>query len=77
MMKAIFGKLGRKYTTAVLGAGLIVLNRSLDLGLDSETIWQMVAILGSWILGESAIDAAAAVKAFSKTLVETNKPPQP
>ena len=59
-MKGFFKKLGRKYTTAVLAALLVGLNKSLNLGLDETTVNQIVFILGCWILGESGIDAASA-----------------
>ena len=55
---------GRKFTSAVALAFLIAANDSLGLGLDGSpggTLDQMSLILGAWIIGESAIDAASAV----------------
>ena len=55
---------GRKFTSAVALAFLIAATDSLGLGLDGSpggTLDQMSLILGAWIIGESAIDAASAV----------------
>ena len=52
---------GRKFTSAVALALLIGVNDALHLGLESATLDQMSVIVGAWILGESAIDAARAV----------------
>ena len=62
-MKKLLSKMGgRKFLTAVSMALLIALNESLNLGLEGETLQQMSLILGSWILGESVIDASSAFK---------------
>ena len=64
-MRDILKKMGgRKFTSAVALAFLIAANDSLGLGLDGSpggTLDQMSLILGAWIIGESAIDAASAV----------------
>ena len=61
-MRDILKKLGgRKFTSAVALALLIGVNDALHLGLESATLDQMSLILGAWIIGESAIDAASAV----------------
>jgi len=64
-MRDVLKKLGgRKFTSAVALAFLIAANDSLGLGLDGSpggTLDQMSLILGAWIIGESAIDAASAV----------------
>ena len=61
-MRDILTKLGgRKFTSAVALALLIGVNDALHLGLESATLDQMSLILGAWIIGESAIDAASAV----------------
>ncbi len=57
MMRRAFTS--RKFVTAMVGALLVGLNDSLQLGLKPETIHQIVVILASWLVGESAIDAAA------------------
>lgn len=62
-MKNLLSKLGgRKFVTAVSMALLIALNEGLNLGLEGETLQQMSLILGSWIIGESVIDASSAFK---------------
>ncbi len=57
-MKKIFSS--RKFTTAILGALLVGLNDGLNLGLRHETVQHIVLILASWVVGESAVDAASA-----------------
>ena len=61
-MRDVLKKLGgRKFTSAVALAFLIGVNDALHLGLESATLDQMSVIVGAWIIGESAIDAASAV----------------
>lgn len=52
----------RKFLMALATGILIILNDGLDMGLDTETILYVVGIVGGWIIGESAVDAARAVK---------------
>tara|TARA_R110000824_G_scaffold73637_2_gene187490 strand:- start:3816 stop:4016 length:201 start_codon:yes stop_codon:yes gene_type:complete len=66
-MKGILNNLGgRKFLTAVSMSMLIGLNEGLGLGMEEETLTQMCMILGSWILGESVIDASSAFKKEGK-----------
>lgn len=58
----------RKFLLAVLGAALVIVNETFDLGLSPESQATIIAILISFILGESAVDAKRAGK-------ETNNDP--
>lgn len=55
-LKAMFTDAGRKHLLAVLGVAIILLNRSLHLGLTPEDIYPMAGILGFYFLGEGASD---------------------
>ncbi|MUT66002.1 hypothetical protein GOM71_08670 [Paenibacillus sp. NEAU-GSW1] len=50
----------RKFILAVVGAGLIVANDGLDLGINSDTVIAFAGLLATWIVGESAVDAKRA-----------------
>jgi len=52
----------RKFILAVISGALVVFNQGLDLNLPSETILTFAGIVVAYILGESAVDAAAAIK---------------
>lgn len=52
----------RRFLLAVLGAVLVIVNEFLDLNLSPESQATVVAILISFILGESAVDAKRASK---------------
>jgi len=52
----------RKFVTAIVGALFIGLNDALGLGMDEATQTKVVALLATWILGESVADAAGALK---------------
>ena len=52
---------GRKFVTAVSFSLLIAANDSLGLGMAEETLQQMALVLGSWLAGESLIDASSAL----------------
>ncbi|RCW44211.1 hypothetical protein [Paenibacillus prosopidis] len=52
----------RKFILALVGAGLIIANDGLDLGIDSETVLAFAGLLATWIVGESAVDARRAGK---------------
>ena len=52
----------RKFWLTILGAALVVLNETFDLGLSPESQATIVAILISFILGESHVDAKRAGK---------------
>ena len=52
----------RKFWITILGAALVVLNETFDLGLSPESQATIVAILISFILGESHVDAKRAGK---------------
>ena len=51
---------GRKWTSTMVVAALAAFNDALDLGIESETIMLIAGIVGFFILGESAVDAASA-----------------
>lgn len=48
----------RKFLLAVVSAILVVLNDGLDLGISSETVLTFAGLAATWIIGESAVDAA-------------------
>jgi hypothetical protein len=51
----------RKYVSTLAVAVLAVLNDALKLGIQQETILLVAGVVASFILGESAIDAASAL----------------
>lgn len=52
----------RKFWVAIIGALLVIANETFDLGLSAESQATIVAILISFILGESHVDAKRAGK---------------
>jgi len=53
----------RKFLLTALGALLLALNASLDLGIDRETIWQIVALIAGFVGVEGAADIIARIRA--------------
>jgi len=47
----------RKFWMAVVGAGLVIANKGLDLGLPEESVNALAAIVIGWIIAEAAVDA--------------------
>lgn len=68
-MKALLEKIlrSRKFLLATLTAAFIALNNALKLGIDEATINHVVIVVVGWILGESVIDASAALKPIKET----------
>lgn len=52
----------RQFIMALATGILVVLDDGLDLGLPKETIMMVVAVVVGYIFGQSAVDAAAAIK---------------
>jgi hypothetical protein len=50
----------RKLLIAVFAIGLAVANKLVGLGLDQTTVTQVVLTAAAYIIGEAAVDAAAA-----------------
>lgn len=46
----------RKLWITIVTAILIAFNDALGVGLDEETITQLVAVVGAYVLGQSAVD---------------------
>ena len=62
-------KLGRKFTSAMAVALLATINDAAGFGISEETILIVAGLVGVFILGESAADAASAL-GKDKTLIE-------
>jgi uncharacterized membrane protein len=57
------GKLkSRKFWMAVVTALLVILNQGFNLGIPEEAVKQVVTVIISYILGESAVDAVGTLK---------------
>jgi hypothetical protein len=52
--------LGRKFLSPICFTVLVVVNRKAGLGLEDKDLWMIAGIFASFVLGESAIDAAHA-----------------
>ena len=61
-MRSILGKFGgRRFVSATALALLIATNDSLGLGMGQESLELMAALVASFIVGESIIDASSAL----------------
>ena len=50
----------RKFWVAVASAVFIILSEGLDLNVDQELYWKLVALALGYIFGEAAVDVARA-----------------
>jgi len=50
----------RKFWVAVASAAFIILSEGLELNVDPDLYWKIVAIAVSYIFGEAAVDIARA-----------------
>lgn len=69
---------GRKFTSAMLAALLAALNDTLNLGIKPDTVLLIAGLVGVFILGESAADAAGAMgEKWGAKSNGNGKPPAP
>jgi hypothetical protein len=54
---------GRKFLLVALAGLLLALNDSLNLGIDRETIWQIVVLIGGFVGLEGAADIVSRFRA--------------
>ena len=54
--------ISRKLLVAVLTAVLLAVNAQLSHPLDAETVKNLITVIVSYLLGQSAVDLAAAIK---------------
>lgn len=67
----------RKFWMAVISAILVVLNEGLDLGVDKDTVLAFAGIVATYIIGESAVDAARKPKPVNPAQAEVAASDEP